>query len=126
PAAVWIMVAHFKRIPPSLEEAAHIDGCSMWQTLWRVIFPIAMPGVFTTAIMTFIASWNEYLLTFTLNASKEFQTVPVAINALRTQFSILWGEITAATVIVIVPTLIIVLLFQKQIVSGLTSGAVKE
>ncbi len=126
PAAVWIMVAHFKRIPSSLEEAAHIDGCSMWQTLWKVIFPIAMPGVFTTAIMTFIASWNEYLLTFTLNANKEFQTVPVAINALRTQFSILWGEITAATVIVIVPTLIIVLLFQKQIVSGLMAGAVKE
>lgn len=126
PAAVWIMVAHFKRIPLSLEEAAHIDGCSMWQTLWKVIFPIAMPGVFTTAIMTFIASWNEYLLTFTLNANKEFQTVPVAINALRTQFSILWGEITAATVIVIVPTLIIVLLFQKQIVSGMMAGAVKE
>lgn len=126
PAAVWIMVAHFKRIPGSLEEAAHIDGCSMWQTLWRVIFPVALPGVFTTAIMTFIASWNEYLLTFTLNADKAFQTVPVAINALRTQFSILWGEITAATVIVIVPTLIIVLLFQKQIVSGLMAGAVKE
>jgi len=126
PAAVWIMVAHFKRIPVSLEEAAHIDGCSMWQTLWRVIFPVALPGVFTTAIMTFIASWNEYLLTFTLNADKAFQTVPVAINALRTQFSILWGEITAATVIVIVPTLIIVLLFQKQIVSGMMAGAVKE
>ena len=126
PAAVWIMVAHFKRIPPSLEEAAHIDGCSMWQTLWKVIFPIALPGVFTTAIMTFIASWNEYLLTFTLNADKAYQTVPVAINALRTQFSILWGEITAATVIVVIPTLFIVLLFQKQIVSGLMAGAVKE
>lgn len=126
PAAVWIMVAHFKRIPLSIEEAASIDGCSQWQTLWKVIFPIALPGVFTSAIMTFIAAWNEYLLTMTLNANKEFQTVPVAINALRTQFSILWGEITAATVLVVIPTLIIVLLFQKQIVSGMTSGAVKE
>ena len=126
PAAVWIMVAHFKRIPLSIEEAASIDGCSQWQTLWKVIFPIALPGVFTSAIMTFIAAWNEYLLTMTLNADKEFQTVPVAINALRTQFSILWGEITAATVLVVIPTLIIVLLFQKQIVSGMTSGAVKE
>lgn len=126
PAAVWIMVAHFKRIPLSIEEAASIDGCSQWKTLWKVIFPIALPGVFTSAIMTFIAAWNEYLLTMTLNADKQFQTVPVAINALRTQFSILWGEITAATVIVVIPTLIIVLLFQKQIVSGMTSGAVKE
>lgn len=126
PAAVWIMVAHFKRIPLSIEEAASIDGCSQWQTLWKVIFPIALPGVFTSAIMTFIAAWNEYLLTMTLNSDKQFQTVPVAINALRTQFSILWGEITAATVVVVIPTLIIVLLFQKQIVSGMTSGAVKE
>ena len=126
PAAVWIMVAHFKRIPLSIEEAASIDGCSQWQTLWKVIFPIALPGVFTSAIMTFIAAWNEYLLTMTLNANKEFHTVPVAINALRTQFSILWGEITAATIVVVIPTLIIVLLFQKQIVSGMTAGAVKE
>lgn len=126
PAATWIMVAHFKRIPISIEEAAHIDGCSTWQTLWKVIFPVALPGVFTCAIMTFISAWNEYLLTCTLNSDKMYQTVPVAINALRTQFSILWGEITAATVIVVIPTLIIVLLFQKQIVSGMVSGAVKE
>jgi multiple sugar transport system permease protein len=126
PLAVWIMVAHFKRIPISVEEAARIDGCSQWQTLWKVIFPMAAPGVFTTAIMTFISAWNEYLLTLTLNSEKEFQTVPVAINSLRTQFSILWGEISAATVIVVIPTLVIVLLFQKQIVSGITSGAVKE
>jgi multiple sugar transport system permease protein len=126
PSAVWIMVAHFKKIPISIEEAARMDGCGPWRTLWQIVFPIAAPGVFTTAIMTFIAAWNEYLLTYTLNADKMFQTVPVAINALRTQFSILWGEITAATVVVVIPTLIIVLLFQKQIVSGLMSGAVKE
>ena len=126
PSAVWIMVTHFKRIPIALEEAAKIDRCSPWTILWRIVFPLAAPGVFTTGIMTFIAAWNEYLLTFTLNADKAYQTVPVAINALRTQFSILWGEITAATVVVIIPTLIIVLLFQRQIVSGLVSGAVKE
>lgn len=126
PSAVWIMVAHFKRIPLSVEEAARIDGASQWGILWRVIFPMAAPGVFTTAIMTFIAAWNEYLLTSTINGEKAYQTVPVAINALRTQFTILWGEIAAATVLVIIPTLMIVLLFQKQIVSGITSGAVKE
>lgn len=126
PSAVWIMVAHFKRIPLSVEEAARIDGCSQWGMLWRVVFPMAAPGVFTTSIMAFIAAWNEYLLTSTINGEKAYQTVPVAINALRTQFTILWGEIAAATVLVIIPTLVIVLLFQKQIVSGITSGAVKE
>lgn len=126
PTAVWIMVAHFKKIPLSLEESARIDGCSAWGTLWRIIFPLAAPGVFTTAIIVFIAAWNEYLLTLTLNSEKEYYTVPVAISALRTQHNILWGEITAATVLVIIPTLLIVLLFQKQIVSGITSGAVKE
>lgn len=126
PTAVWIMVAHFKSIPISLEEAARIDGAGMMRTLSHIIFPLAAPGVFTTAIMTFIASWNEYLLTITLNTDDRYHTVPVAITALRTQFTILWGQIAAATVIVIVPTLIIVLLFQKQIISGITSGAVKE
>lgn len=126
PSAVWIMVTHFRRIPLSVEEAAKIDGCSTWGTLWRIIFPVAAPGVFTTAIMTFIAAWNEYLLTSTLNSDAQYHTVPVAINALRTQFSILWGETTAAAIVVVVPTLIIVLLFQKQIVAGMTNGAVKE
>jgi len=126
PIAVWIMVTHFKRIPFSIEEAAQIDGCSPWKTLWRIVFPIAAPGIFTTAIMTFIAAWNEFLLTSTFNVDANYHTVPVAINSLRTQFSIMWGEITAATVVVIVPTLAIVLLFQKQIVSGIVSGAVKE
>jgi len=126
PIAVWIMVTHFKRIPLSVEEAASIDGCSSWRTLWQIIFPLAAPGVFTTAIMTFIAAWNEFLLASTLNVNIRFHTVPVAINSLRTQFAILWGEITAAAVVVIIPTLIIVLLFQKQIISGIVSGAVKE
>jgi multiple sugar transport system permease protein len=126
PSAVWIMVTHFRRIPLAVEEAAKIDGCSAWGTLWRIVFPVAAPGVFTTAIMTFIAAWNEYLLTATLNSDTRFQTVPMAVNALRTQFAILWGEITAATVVVVIPTLIVVLLFQKKIISGMTTGAVKE
>lgn len=126
PTAVWIMVAHFKTIPIALEEAALIDGAGPLKSLTRIIFPLAAPGVFTTAIMTFIASWNEYLLTITLNTDANYFTVPVAITALRTQFQILWGQIAAATVIVIIPTLLIVLLFQKQIISGITSGAVKE
>jgi multiple sugar transport system permease protein len=126
PMAVWILVTHFNQIPTALEESAKMDGATTFQTLYKIIFPLAAPGVFTTAIITFIASWNEFLLTITLNPNAEYHTVPVAISFLRTQFEILWGQVSAATAIVTVPTLIIVLLFQKQIVSGLTSGGVKE
>ncbi|NHM33210.1 carbohydrate ABC transporter permease [Neobacillus terrae] len=126
PMAVWILVTHFNQIPLALEESAKIDGATTFQTLYKVIFPLAAPGVFTVAIITFIAAWNEFLLSITLNTNSEYHTVPVAISFLRTQFEILWGEVSAATAIVTIPTLIIVLFFQKQIVSGLTSGGVKE
>lgn len=126
PLAVWIMVSHFKKIPFSIEESAKIDGATPFQTLWKIVFPLAAPGIFTAAIISFIAAWNEYLLTVTLNTNVSYHTVPVAISFLRTQFQILWGEVTAATIIVAVPTLILVLLFQRKIISGLVSGAVKE
>lgn len=126
PIAVWILVTHFNQIPIALEESAKIDGATPFQTLYKIIFPLAAPGVFTTAIITFIAAWNEFLLTITLNSNSNYHTVPVAISFLRTQFEVLWGQVAAATTIVTIPTLIIVLLFQRQIVSGLTSGGVKE
>lgn len=126
PMAVWILVTHFNQIPLALEESARMDGATRFQVLYKILFPLAAPGVFTTAIITFIAAWNEFLLTLTMNPDQAYHTVPVGISFLRTQFEILWGEVSAATVIVTIPTLIIVLLFQKQIVSGLMSGGVKE
>jgi multiple sugar transport system permease protein len=126
PIAVWILVTHFNQIPLAIEESAKIDGATPLQTLFKIVFPLAAPGIFTTAIIVFIAAWNEFLLTVTLNSNPTYHTVPVAISFLRTQFEILWGQVAAATTIVTIPTLIIVLLFQKQIVSGLTSGGVKE
>ena len=126
PSAVWIMVAHFNQVPLALEEAAKIDGCSTWGMLWRIIFPIAAPGVFTTAIMSFISAWNEYLLSCTLNINENIQTVPVRLSYLKNQFTVFWSQIAAATVVVVIPTLLIVLLFQKQIVAGISNGAVKE
>ena len=126
PSAVWIMVAHFNQVPLALEEAAKIDGCSTWGMLWRIIFPIAVPGVFTTAIMSFISAWNEYLLSCTLNINENIQTVPVRLSYLKDQFTVFWSQIAAATVVVVIPTLLIVLLFQKQIVAGISNGAVKE
>ena len=126
PSATWIMVTHFKQVPLALEEAAKIDGCSSWAILWKIIFPIAAPGVFATAIISFIAAWNEYLLSCTLNQQESMQSVPVRISYLRGEYTIFWSEITAAAIVVIIPTLLMVLLFQKQIVAGIANGAVKE
>ena len=126
PSAVWIMITHFKQVPVALEEAAKMDGCSPWKTLWKIIFPIAAPGIFASAILTFISAWNEYLLSLTLNSDVSWMSVPVRIASLRDEYTVYWGQITAAAVLVTIPTLIIVLLFQKQIVSGIASGGVKE
>jgi multiple sugar transport system permease protein len=126
PIAVFILITHFNKIPLALEESASIDGATPFQILFKIVFRLAAPGVFTSAIIVFIAAWNEFLLTVTLNTNKDYHTVPVAISFLRTQFTILWGDVAAATILVTIPTLIVVLLFQKQIVSGLISGAVKE
>jgi len=126
PVAIYILVTHFAKVPKEMEESAFMDGASKWETFIKIILPLAMPGLFTSAIITFIGVWNEFLLSLTLNSDASYHTAPVAISYLRGQFEIFWGQVTAATVIVTIPTLIIVILFQRQIISGLTSGAVKE
>ena len=126
PVAIFILITHFSKVPKEMEESATIDGASKMRTFVEIIFPLALPGIFTAAIMTFIGVWNEFLLSLTLNSDSNYHTATVAIAFLRGQFQIFWGQVTAATVIVTIPTLIIVILFQKQIISGLTSGAVKE
>lgn len=126
PVAIYTLVTQFAKIPMDLEESAMIDGASKIRTFYSIVLPLALPGIFTAAIITFIGVWNEFLLSLTLNSDSSFHTATVAIAFLRGQFQIFWGQVTAATVVVTIPTLIIVVLFQKQIVSGLTSGAVKE
>ncbi|SDN37899.1 carbohydrate ABC transporter membrane protein 2, CUT1 family (TC 3.A.1.1.-) [Fictibacillus solisalsi] len=126
PLSIWILVTFFRKIPFDLEEAAKMDGATLMQTYWKVILPLAVPGIFTTAILVFIAAWNEFLFALTINTDDKFKTVPVGIAMFEGQFTVPWGDITAATVIVTVPLVIMVLLFQRRIVSGLTSGAVKE
>lgn len=126
PVAIYILVTHFNKIPKEMEESAKIDGASKMRTFIDIIFPLALPGIFTAAIITFISVWNEFLLALTLNSDASYQTATVAITFLRGQFQIFWGQVTAATVVVTIPTLFIVILFQRQIISGLTSGAVKE
>lgn len=126
PVAIYTLVTHFAKVPMEMEESAMIDGASKLKTFTHIVLPLALPGIFTAAIITFIGVWNEFLLSLTLNPDSNYHTATVAIAFLRGQFQIFWGQVTAATVIVTIPTLIIVILFQKQIVSGLTSGAVKE
>lgn len=127
PLAVWNLTAFFKQLPVELEQAAMVDGCTPGVAFRKVILPLAAPGVFTTAIIVFIGSWNEYLLALTFLQASDRQTATVAISKFTgtTGFDTPYGTIMAAGVIVTVPLLIAVLLFQRRIVAGLTAGGVK-
>jgi multiple sugar transport system permease protein len=127
PLAVWNLTAFFKQMPVELEQAAMVDGCTPAVAFRKVILPLAAPGVFTTAIIVFIGAWNEFLIALTFLTSKERQTATVAISKFTgtTGFDVPYGSIMAAGVLVTVPLLIAVLLFQRRIVAGLTAGGVK-
>ncbi|PTM59940.1 carbohydrate ABC transporter permease [Desmospora activa] len=126
PLALWNLTVFFRKIPFELEEAAKMDGATTMQAFWKVIFPLAIPGTFTTAILVFIAAWNEFFFALTINTDEAMKTVPVGIAMFQGRFSIPWAEISAASVIVTIPLVVMVLIFQRRIVAGLTSGAVKE
>ena len=127
PLAVWNLTAFFRQLPVELEQAAMVDGCTPGVAFRKVILPLAAPGVFTTAIIVFIGSWNEFLLALTFLPSADKQTATVAISKFTgtTGFDTPYGTIMAAGVIVTVPLLIAVLIFQRRIVAGLTAGGVK-
>ena len=127
PLAVWNLTAFFKQMPVELEQAAMVDGCTPAVAFRKVILPLAAPGVFTTAIIVFIGAWNEFLVALTFLQAADKQTATVAISKFTgtTGFDTPYGTIMAAVVIVTVPLLIAVLLFQRRIVAGLTAGGVK-
>ncbi|WP_460743744.1 carbohydrate ABC transporter permease [Mariniluteicoccus endophyticus] len=127
PLCVWNLTAFFRQLPVELEHAAMVDGCTPMQAFRRVILPLAAPGVFTTAIITFIAVWNEFMIALTFGQDKNMNTATVAISKFTgaTGFDTPYGTIMAAGVIVTVPLLIAVLIFQRRIVEGLTAGGVK-
>jgi multiple sugar transport system permease protein len=127
PLAVWNLTTFMKALPFDLEEAAMIDGCTKWQAFRRVLLPLAAPGVFTTAILTFIHSWNEFIIALSMINDPKVQTATVAISKFTgaTEFQAPFGEQMAAGVIVTVPLVIMVLIFQRRIVEGLTAGASK-
>ncbi|CAA9463614.1 MAG: Maltodextrin ABC transporter, permease protein MdxG [uncultured Rubrobacteraceae bacterium] len=125
PLTIWILVAFFKELPFDLEEAAKIDGATTIQAFRMVIVPLAAPGVFTTAILTFIFAWNEFLFANTFLFDDNTQPVTVVIPNFATVYTVDYGAQAAAAVVVTVPLVIMVLIFQRRIVSGLTAGAVK-
>jgi multiple sugar transport system permease protein len=127
PLSIYILVSFFKEIPKDLEEAALVDGATNFEAFRKVVVPLAAPGLATTAILTFIAAWNEFLLAFTLTSSVDARTTPVAISQFTgsSQFEVPLGTQSAASVVISIPLIVLVLLFQKRIVAGLTAGAVK-
>lgn len=125
PLAIWNLTTFFREIPFELEESARVDGATYMQTFTRIIFPLAAPGVFTTAILSFISAWNEFLFALTFNTRDAMRTVPVAIAMFPGEHELPWGDMAAASVVVTIPLIIMVLIFQRRIISGLTAGAVK-
>jgi multiple sugar transport system permease protein len=127
PLAIWTLSAFFREIPRDLEEAAEVDGATPFQALVRVIAPLAAPGIFTTMILVFIFAWNDFVFAFSLTATDAAQTVPAAIALFpgASQFTQPTGSIAAAAIVVTVPIIVMVMFFQRRIVAGLTSGAVK-
>lgn len=127
PFTVWVLTTFMRSLPVELEEAAIVDGANLWVIITKVFAPIMGPSLVTTGLLAFIGAWNEFMFALTFIISNENRTVPVAIGMLQgaSQYELPWGHIMAASVVVTVPIIVLVLIFQKRIVSGLTAGAVK-
>ncbi len=125
PFTLWTLTSFFQEIPNDLYRAARVDGCSHAGILRHVVLPLAAPGLVSVGLLVFIFSWNEFLYAFTLTASDRSRTLPVAIALFGGLHEIPWGEIAAAAVLATTPTVVLMLLFQRRIISGLTAGAVK-
>ncbi|RYC27325.1 carbohydrate ABC transporter permease [Ciceribacter ferrooxidans] len=127
PFTVWVLTTFMRELPIEIEEAAIVDGASSWVIVSQVFMPLMWPALVTTGLLAFIAAWNEFLFALTFTSSDSQRTVPVAIAMLSgdSQFEIPWGTIMAASVIVTLPLVVLVLIFQRRIISGLTAGGVK-
>lgn len=127
PFTVWVLSNFFKSLPAELEQAAFVDGATPFQTFYMVLLPLTAPGLVTTGLLAFISAWNEFLYALTFTIDARARTVPVAIAYFtgEQQFEIPWADIMAAAVVVTIPLVVLVLVFQQRLVEGLTAGAVK-
>jgi trehalose/maltose transport system permease protein len=127
PFTVWVLTTFVRDLPKELEEAAIMDGCTPWGIITKVFLPVMWPALVTTGLLAFIAAWNEFMFALTFVLDNDQRTVPVSISLISgaDKYEIPWGKIMAASVLVTLPLIILVLAFQRKIVGGLTSGAVK-
>jgi len=129
PFTVWVLTSFFRSLPGELEQAAYVDGANPFQTFYRIMLPLATPGMVTTGLLALIAAWNEFLYAVTFEFTPEHYTVPLAIvsftSTAGSAYAVPWGDIMAATVVVTIPLVVIVLIFQRRIIAGMTAGAVK-
>lgn len=127
PFTVWVLTTFMRELPKEIEESAFVDGASPLQLIYHVFLPLMWPAMVTTGLLAFILAWNEFLFALTFTLSNDTRTVPVAIALISggSQYELPWGPIMAASVVVTVPLVILVLIFQRKIVSGLTAGSVK-
>lgn len=123
--AIWILQGFFASIPQEIEEAAHLDGCGRFGTLWRVMLPLTLPGLVTTVTFTFIAAWNEYVVALTLIQDDARKPLTVGISSYVTGYEQSWDQLFAASIIAIVPVVVLFAAIEKHLVGGLTAGAVK-
>lgn len=125
PVCTLILVSFFDSIPRDLENAAMVDGCTRIGALFRIVVPLAAPGVFTAGILAFVNAWDEFLLALSFNSSPELRTLPVGIQMYQGEFTFPWPVISAALIVGIVPVAILIVIFQERVVAGLTTGGVK-
>lgn len=125
PLSIWILTNFFREISDEIYLAAKVDGCTPFQAFSKIILPLSAPGFFTTAILVFIFSWNEFLFALTFTSTPASRTIPVGIALFPGLHEVPWGDIAAASIVVAVPLVLLVFLFQRRIIEGLTAGAVK-
>ena len=126
PFALWMLTGYFNAIPRELDQAAAIDGCSRLAILFRILYPIALPGLVVAGFFAFVVSWGDYLFVSILSQSNTTQTLPLGLQSFLQSLQVKWGLITAGTVIAIVPTVVFFAIVQRRLVAGLTAGAVKS
>jgi multiple sugar transport system permease protein len=125
PLAIWVLTNAMRELPHELYRAARVDGCTPWQAFVHILLPLARPGLTAAAILVFLFSWTEFLYAFTFTATEVSRTVPVAIVLFPGLHEVRWGELAAAAILVSIPVIVLVLLFERHIIRGLTGGAVK-
>jgi multiple sugar transport system permease protein len=125
PLAIWILTTFFREVPVEIEEAALVDGCSRLQALYKVVLPLAAPGILTAALLIFINTWNEFFFALIILTDPDVQTLPVGIALFPGEYTMPWGEIAAASTMATLPLIALTLVFQRGIVRGLAAGAVK-